>query len=239
MKLFANNKEKRNDTAYWDGKSDTFKNWDRRKRDLGEKWYFYDKGEKEISYIRNEIGFRERSVYQITWSKSIVIFGCSVVEGIGNKLEDTIAKKLEKKLDIPVLNFGVSGTSIDLACINSLILHNYYPRPKAIIHLWTGIDRYVDFRDEKNVTNYLPNHEDYYFDYNWAERNKYYVEADRTLWKNKTIYLEGSTFSHTAKTLNVKLYDEYDKGRDLDHPGPKTNEAIADNLVKRLKNEGL
>lgn len=239
MRPFVNLDKKRNDLAHWDGGPDSRNLWLRNCKKEGADWYYYDKNEEHISYIRNEFGFRERPVAEIDWSNSIVMFGCSVVEGIGNTLEDTIGKNLEKILDIPVLNFGVSGSAVDLACVNSLILHNDYPRPKAIIQMWTGLSRYTDFISDKDSNGYYPNSPEYNPRFSWDQRNKFYVEADRTLWKDKIIYCEGSTFPDTARILDVTFFDEMDVSRDKDHPGYRTNKSIAEHFAKELKEKGL
>jgi len=239
MRLFVNEDRKRNEIAYWDGGPDSKHIWYKNRLVYGKNWYYYKKNEKHISYIRNEFGFRERPLAEIDWKNSIILFGCSVVEGIGNTLEDTIAKQLEQLLDIPVLNFGISGSGIDLSCVNSLILHNDYPTPKAVVQMWSGLGRYSNFLTSTESKNYHPTREDYKAEYIWEERNRYYVEADRTLWKDKTVYYEGSTFLQTARDLNVTFYDELDKGRDQDHPGPKTNKSIAEDIAENLKKQGL
>lgn len=239
MRMFVNENRKRNQKVYWDNGPDNKKLWFKNRKIEGPDWYYYNKDENYISYIRNEFGFRERSVAEIDWSNFIVLFGCSVVEGIGNTLEDTIGKNLERILDIPVLNFGISGSGVDIACINSLILHNDYPKPKAVIQMWSGLSRYTDFISGTSSTGYYPNMPTYDPKYMWEERNKFYVEADRVLWKDKTIYYEGSTFLDTARALNVTFFNEYDLSRDKDHPGYQTNKLIAEDIAKNLKEKGL
>lgn len=239
MRLFVNKTSKRNKIDYWDGGPDNKKSWNKNRKKLGPGWYYYNKGENVISYDRNEFGFRERPVADIDWSNSIVLFGCSVVEGIGNVLEDTIAKQVENILNMPVLNLGVSGSGIDLASVNSLILHNDYPTPKAVVQLWSGIGRYCDFFSYTEAEHYRATNRKYRAEYDWKNRNRYYVEADRTLWKNKTIYYEGSIFVSTASELDVTFYKVNDFARDGDHPGPITNRLIAEDIAENLKAQGL
>ena len=239
VRSFVTKHDRRNNIEYWDGGPDNLKAWKKNRKNLGPDWYYYDKGPDVISYIRNEDGFREKSKDNIDWSNYVIIFGCSIVEGIGNTVDDTISKNLERIIDTPVLNFGCSGGSVDQSCINSLILHNDYPRPKAVIHIWTGLARYADFLQNLNCKQYLPRMKTYDPTYMWEERSKFYVEADRALWHDKTIYLEGSTFYDTAKVLDVPFYKEVDRARDTGHPGYKTNKLIAENLADRLKEQGL
>lgn len=240
MKSFVVEFPKRNQTAHWDYGSDTEKSWRRNKKKLGTDWYYYDKGPEVLNYQRNEYGFRERSFQDIDWNNYIAIFGCSVVEGIGNILDDTIAKNLEKIIGIPVLNFGISGSAVDCACVNSLILHNHYPRPKAIIQFWTGLSRYTDFLKNTDARVFLPHKKGYNANYLWEQRSKYYIESDRALWKGKTIYLEATTFPATNAALkDVNFFHEIDKARDFSHPGYKTNRIIAQQLATCLNEKGL
>lgn len=239
MKLFVNYYGKRNSIEYWDSVHDSKKRWRANCAKEGPNWYYYESDERKISYIRNEFGFRDKPISDYDWSNSIVIIGCSVVEGIGNTIEDTIGKNLEKILDIPVLNFGISGSGIDLASINSLILHNNYPTPKAVVQLWSGILRYSDFVGKDDLVNYMPQRSNYDPRYNWENRNRYYVEADRALWKNKTLYYEGSIFEDTAQALSIKYYPLEDRARDSDHPGYKTNKIIAEDIANNLKLQGI
>jgi len=236
---FVNKKFRANTVVYWDGGLDNEKLWRKNRRKLGPEWYYYNKGQDAVNYALNEFGFRERPVAEIDWGNSIVLFGCSVVKGIGNTLEDTIGKQLENILNVPVLNLGVSGTGIDFAGVNSLILHNDYPTPKAVVQLWSGLSRYSNFVTSSRAIRYMPNKHDYYAKYMWEERNKYYVEADRTLWANKTIYYEGSIFQDTAQELDVTFYEVRDLARDMDHPCAFTNKLIAQDIAENLKKQGL
>ena len=238
-RLFVNRKSRHDTIAYWDGGPDNHKAWKKNRRNLGPGWYYYNKGQDVINYVRNESGFRERPLANINWSNSIVLLGCSVVEGIGNTVDDTISKNLENILNVPVLNLGVSGSGIDFAGVNSLILHNDYPTPRAVVQLWSGLGRYSDFVTSSRAIRYMPTKKDYDAKYMWEERNKYYVEADRTLWKNKTIYYEGSVFLDTSQELDITFYEVNDFARDGDHPGPITNRLIAEDIAENLKAQGL
>jgi len=246
---------------------------------------------KEIVYSYNEHGFREKCFKEIDWKNSVVMFGCSFVEGVGLAEEDTIARQLEKNMQTPVVNLGVGGSGIDVACWNSTTLHEYYPTPKAVVHLWSGLDRYANFThmltstlpkhnrynqpgqnrlgiqsDQEQpglhedyyveVLNLLvPNGEQYYVNLNWEYRSKRYIQTDRALWKNKTVYYEASCFENTAAELNIKHLQHFPvppklpsgrcqpesdvnlyRARDLLHPGTDfaktTAEKIAENLCK-------
>ena len=224
-----------NTTYYWEeGGTDTQQNFDRNKKRLGEDWIY---NKKRISYITNDLGFRTKSMKEIDWAKSIVMFGCSNVKGTGHAIEDTIPYRLEKILNIPVINLGASGSAVDSACWNSLILHDHYPRPKAVVQWWTELSRYTD-RKYKQIAGHTVHKDKYCFKHDWDYRSKFYVKSDRALWKNKTIYYEGSQFLHTAKELTIDFYDTIDRARDM-HPGIESHKIAADGIAKNLLELGI
>lgn len=237
-KLFGGGRN--NQTFYWDwvegsDNPDNEKNYRKNKKKLGTNWYYYD---KPISYVHNSKGFRTYPLNKIDWKNSIVIFGCSIVHGVGNAVEDTISSIIEDRLGITVVNLGVSGTGIDAACFNSLAVHNHFPHPKAIVQLWSGIERYCEFNNQ-DIKHFLPHHSSFCLRHNWEERNKLYVEFDRTIWKDKTLRYEASFFEDSSRILNVDRLEELDKGRDMIHPGYKTLKAAAEKIIENLKSQGL
>lgn len=234
MENFISNK-KPNICEDFEG-SDTIKLFKRNKRRMPEDWLYH---EKVITYKYNELGFRTRSVKDIDWKNSIVAFGCSYTFGTGLAEEDTFVYILEKILDIPVINLGVPGSAIDLSCINSLMLHDHYPTPKAILQIWSSPYRYSDFND-RTVVNYLPKSSNYYSNLKWENRSAYYMRADKTLWKDKTIYYEGSFFPNydfKNKKMDHFLYKDY--ARDNGHAGIKSHKSAAKIIAENLRNQGL
>jgi hypothetical protein len=192
---------------------------------------------KKVEYQNNESGFRTKSLDKIDWENSIVVFGCSFTYGIGLAEEDTFCHLLEKKLNIPVINLGIPGSAIDINHFNSIVLHENFPLPKAIVHCWTSLYRYSDFRKD-GIKSHLPAFV-YYPGINWAEKSKFYVHTDRILWKNKTIYKEYSFFGETFNSLQIPSLQMADYARDLAHPGIRSNLKAADKIYKDLKNEGI
>ncbi len=195
---------------------------------------------KPITYKFNEHGFRNKSFDKVDWSNSIVVLGCSNVQGIGLSLEDTLCYHLEKKLNTPVVNLGIGGSAVDLACWNSLQLHNYYPKPKALIQVWTSLGRYTDYNNNQ-LNSYLPQFGyNYYHKLNWPYRSSWYIEADRALWKNKLIYVESSFFSEKYfDQKNIKKLKTLDKARDCAHPGIESNLIAAETIKDLLLNQGF
>jgi hypothetical protein len=187
---------------------------------------------KKISYQTNEQGFRNKPFEEVAWEDSIVVLGCSNVFGVGLAVEDTLCFQLEKILNIPVVNLGVGGTGIDFACWNSLRLHNFYPRPKAIVQIWSSLGRYTDYNNHDHYVCYIPHQHSIHHRLNWTYRSLHYIESDKALWKNKAIYYEGSFFHDNYFTM-------YDQARDLMHPGIKSNLAAAEKIAENLTKQGI
>lgn len=235
-------KWRRGDIRYWDEDpnpniGDTLLKFDRNCKKLGKDWYYYNKG--DFSYVNNKYGFRTVEFDKLDWSNCIVLSGCSIVEGIGNPIENTIGYYLEELLDIPVINLGVSGSGVDLSVTNSLLLYEYGIRPKAMVNLWTSLDRYTNFEETYNVKHWQVRNDDYYIDHEWNIRSKNYIIADRALWKPHTLYYEASFFKFTAHMMNIDFIEYEDAARDLDHPGYITNKRAAEKIAKNLMIQGI
>lgn len=206
-----------------------------RKR-LGKNWYFYD---KKIHYKYNSNGFRTKEFKEIDWKNSIVVFGDSFVRGEAMALEDLFTTKLENELDTPIVNLGISGAGIDRTCWNSFILHEKYPKPKAIIQVWSNIHRYTDLNSTLGFVNNLPNRSKYCARHSWDLRNTFYVLSDRALWRNKVPYIEASVFEDTAKAIQVDYLNGTDKARDLDHWGPETHTSWTKYFSEKIREQVL
>jgi hypothetical protein len=227
-------------TIYFDDSVDfdSEQNYNKNCTALGNTWEYYN---KKISYVFNEWGFRTKTFDSVDWKNSVVVFGCSNTSGTGLAEEDTVTVQLEKLLNMPVINLGISGSAVDLAAVNSLILHENYPRPKAVVHLWTQLNRYSDFNSFKTnkVFHYTPNTKTYDVKLNWAERSKFYILADRALWKNQLPYYEASWFEGSAEIRNIEFLKTFDRARDLAHPGSISARSAAEKIAIGLKDKGL
>jgi len=224
----------KNQTLYFSG-SDQEKLFRKNLKRSDKDWIYRT---KEIEYSYNEYGFREKSFNDVDWQNSIVMFGCSNVQGIGLAKEDTIARQLENIMQIPVVNLGIGGSSIDIACWNSTVLHEYYPRPRAVVQVWSSLNRYADVTNHR-IRSYLPQLKSYYARIDWEYRSKRYVQTDRALWKNKTVYYEASFFTDTAKKLDTDEFSYNAGARDLMHPGIESNRFAAEKIAENLQKQGL
>ena len=235
---------RKSQTYYWDNPDisvgigpDNPKNHKKYMKTFGKGWYYYNS--KDISYVHNSHGFREKELDEVDWSNSIVVLGCSMVWGCGNAIEDTIPYILQETLGIPTVNLGVSGAGPDLLTYNSLFLHNHYPRPKAIVQMWSGMARYMELDPYKGNRFTVPSHRDYCINHDWEWKNKLLVELERTVWEDKVPRYECSFFKDTSEKLNIDHLEWVDDSRDQYHPGYMSNQSAAKTIAQNLLKQGV
>lgn len=199
---------------------------------------------KKVEYIYNDKGYRTKPFEKIDWNNSIVIFGCSFIFGMGLAEDETLSYFIEKITGIPAINMGIAGSSMSYAQYNQVVLSEMNVRPKAVINVWTSIDRvlYFDYNTHVNVQCLDRKPKDkselYYFGRNSTESNtqgqaKLIQRTCRQLWKD-TNYCEASFFGNTSQVLNVPFLTYIDFARDNAHYGHKTMEKSAQDLVDML-----
>jgi hypothetical protein len=171
-----------------------------------------------------------------------------MVYGVGVDDSHTLSQQLENILQIPVINLGQGGTSINFNLHNSVILADGYPTPKAVIMGWPSYDRCVSYR-RFGVENYGPwsFKKNNYMDL-WT-KNKYNPRANAVMaqkifqlvWKNRTVTYE---YSFEASTSELFSFDStfekvknIDVARDLVHPGPSAIRKTAEIISVFLQNK--
>jgi hypothetical protein len=205
-----------------------------------EDWYYRN---NKIKYTLNSQGYRTQEFDTIDWENSIVIFGCSIILGAGVTDEHTIPYFLEQILNVPVINMGVGGSSIQVAFHNSMIMQRKYPPPKAVLYSWTSLTRNAIYTKDQGIIN-SGTWRNKSIEINYTDliiHNLLNILYIRNLWKNKTKMVEYSTFSKTKNIIETTfgkdpiihglLDDEIDLARDLSHNGPKTNLMIAEKIA--------
>lgn len=206
-------------------------------------WYYRT---AEVNYTLNSEGYRAPEFDTVDWENSVVIFGCSQVFGIGVDDSDTLSSQLSNLIGKPVINLGVSGSSMMFAYHNSIILKNICVKPLAVIQMWTHHDRAVYYgSDEHNagvwncgVWNYetLPYTRAWIDELNHSRTHALFISmASNHLWSNTKFY-EFTLFEETATAIDCKLVrsPSFDYGRDLSHHGSYTNRVLAYQIANRL-----
>lgn len=195
-----------------------------------------------VVYNTNSDGYRTREFNKINWSKSVVIFGCSYVYGVGNTEDETISSCLEKIIGIPVINMGAPGSSPLFALHNSAILNNAYPKPKAVIHAWSSPYRCPCYLEDTIIHCGSWNNDVFKMGKLWNTTisnpvtNLLMVSMiSKQMWEGKTNYYEFSMFSSTANYLKCDFIKQVDYARDLGHAGIETNTLVAEKIAENLK----
>lgn len=192
-----------------------------------------------VTYTVNREGYRCAEFDQIDWSQSLVVFGCSMVFGIGVTDQDTMPAQLSMITGLPVINMGQAASSIEFNLANSVILSHICPRPRAVIHLWTGLDRSVYYGSRS--LEFLGS---------WSSSDYFTARSQRachsemqaliakltteSLWRD-TLLWQGSYFKETAELLGIPdCHRHDDNARDLLHPGVKSHGRVAHQIASDL-----
>lgn len=203
-----------------------------------EDWYYR---KKDVTYNLNSDGYRTCEFKDVDWSNSIVVFGCSHVFGVGVAEDETMPYYLSKFTGHPVVNMGASGTSMTFAFHNASMLRAGYPTPKAVINMWTGIDRTTYYHKRKTENLGVWNiGKDKYMD-GWISEDSHarmhallVSKISKSMWTD-TIYFEGSYIEDTAKLLGCWYTGHIkDVGRDLAHHGRLSHQQIAESIARKI-----
>jgi hypothetical protein len=212
---------------------------------------------QEVRYDLNCLGYRTKELKDIDWENSMVIFGDSMVFGIGVSEEETISAQVERLTGIPTINLGVSGSSPILTLHNSMLLIQSFPSPKYVVSMWSTPTRFLCYgcNEIRNLGTWsYKKHKDFIKGWNEDPYNivthlKFNVKIMKELWKNKSQYYEFTFFEDTALTLGCDYIDQVDDGRDIRkgsikgsyaaHPGRKTYEIAANKIIKAFNLQKL
>lgn len=193
---------------------------------------------KRINYIQNKQRYRAPRWSLCDWNNSILIFGCSIVFGVGVDNEDTISNQLSKLLKVPVINLGQPGTGINFLWANTILLNSYGIRPKACIYIWPDISRQTEFLSNYNYNTHGIWELESKFDHlvlNEEHNQSYYkykIQNIKLLWECPV--LEATYYANISQMFNCEKILDLDRARDLGHPGPKSNRNTAQRLAERL-----
>lgn len=209
-------------------------------------WYYRH---HKVKYTLNSLGYRTKQFDNIDWENSIVLFGCSFIFGVGVTDEHTIPYFLEQLSGRPVINMGVSGSSIQTTFHNSIILNDSkYPTPKVVVNVIPTLSRFIKYEDicvqnygfwnTNNLFTSLTSIDE-------VSSNVLLIKSIRNLWKIKTYYYE-YTWALESIDLFNKLDDSFyckplntecSLARDLSHCGPKTNLKLATEIYENIKDQ--
>jgi hypothetical protein len=195
---------------------------------------------KKVEYILNSDSFRTLEFKDIVWNESVVLFGCSQTFGVGLAEDETISVFLSKLIDRPVINMGVPGSSPTFATHNAIILRQGYPKPKAVVNIWSYLNR-TAFYHPCWIQHEIVNQNEESYNYQWNKKDSnpivnglFLQQMSKIMWEGIPYY-EMTTFAHTATHFKCDFVKNIDYARDLIHLGHETAYLIAKKIAENLK----
>ena len=194
---------------------------------------------KDVRYNCNSNGYRADEWNTIDWPNAVVIFGCSCTVGVGLAEDETISYQLSTILNRPVINMGVSASSMQHSFINSMLLAKNFTTPYAVIHLWTNIDRFTVF-NKRDIEHIGPWDSEHFSEsivmnpYQSMLTAAYTSMSSREFWKNKCRYYSASFFEATAHYTESDWVSIDNQARDLIHPGKGSAKQMADLIAANI-----
>ena len=191
-------------------------------------------------YTVNSQGYRCPEFETIDWERSILIFGCSNVFGVGASDEATVSSQLQLLVNRPVINLGQGATGYSFNWMNSTILKECGVRPKAVVYIWPEYSRQSIFNSYNYTEQTTLGH--WNLSYPNSDRTKvgvalvsdefqcaamayYYSKNVQVLWNCPVLQY---TYAARSKPPNSTWIKSMPQGIDhtpVDptHPGIKTN----------------
>ncbi len=198
---------------------------------------------KEVRYTLNTQQYRAPEWQHCRWSESILVFGCSMVYGVGVNDTETLPYYLSTLLGKPVTNLGMGGTGIAFHLANSVILREHNITPKAVVCVWPDRSRQTEFIEKLSVvhhgawnveTSWLKNL--ILNDVHCRHNAEYLIRTMRLLWNCPIV--EASWYEDMCNITGSTLLKFHDLARDCAHPGPETQKIAANLIAEKLQQIG-
>lgn len=213
-------------------------------------WYYRD---HKVEYNINSSGYRAKEFDKIDWKNSMVIFGDSIVFGVGVDERDTVSGVIEGLTGIPVVNLGISGSSSIFSLHNSMLLLQSFPLPKYVVFGWSSAPR-VPYYEQTMIKHYgewskdKSNFAKEWCDdvFNGITHTKMSIKIARELWKDRAQYHEFTFFDSVSDAVGCQFIQYLDNARDIKiledgfitgHPGRKTFRLLASKIIKKFNLE--
>lgn len=221
---------------------DSKENYETNLKKLGPSWYYAN---KNISYLRNSLGHREKEPSELQLDNYILCVGCSVTEGIALEVQTRYSNLLKNDLNIDVYNMGVGGTGNDVIAYNLLTwLSSVKSKPKFVVVQWSDTYRFITETEQHSLN----------VNGAWNISKEFFQAADevnyfntksmllRKLIKQTDIPVIEIPWNHqvfaepTKDDIILPVVNFLDFGRDLLHPGIKMHRKWADLIIERAQN---
>lgn len=214
-------------------------NYDRYLSNLKEQPANWPWRNSQITYTLNSQKYRAPEWKDCNWSNSILVFGCSMVYGVGVDDKDTVTTQLSNFTNTPTINLGMGGTGLMFQLANSIILRENNVTPRAVVYIWPDKSRQTEFFGDKQVSHHGSwNVEHSCFkeamlnDLHSQHMADYLIRNIRLLWNCPII--EASWYTNMASLTGGISLCFKDFARDCAHPGPETLKEAAEIIANRL-----
>jgi len=217
---------------------DTYELFQQNLQTQPEDWHYRT---KKVEYIVNSKGYRAPEFDNIPWRDSIVVFGCSMTAGIGVAEDETITHYLSKKADRPVINLGVPGAALDFTLTNNYLLRKNYPKPWAVINLFTNTHRLTRYKKMHPEFLGLWSKDDPYWsgffenEYNPIMSAMFKIDQIKWMWSSTKTF-NASYFDDAAYYGKCHKLEFGNTARDLTHCGRLDNKRNASLIWSYLRN---
>lgn len=203
----------------------------------------------KITYRLNSLGFR---CCEHTQLKDYILFtGCSMTFGTGLPIEKTYPYLVSQKLGMPYYNLAVPSTGPDVLKSNLLLFCSLVRKnlPKLVVLQWPSFYRCFLINDSFTPILYLPQTE------NTGLYNEL-INNDKLLYTNIfnrhyiCKFLEnydikhfhfmdesGQFFKNQSKNIVKVTWPNFDKARDLSHPGILDHKFIAEEIFRTINSK--
>jgi hypothetical protein len=196
--------------------------------------------DRKIKYQFNDLGFRKQ--LKKDFEKDILFLGCSYTFGIGINYEDSFTNIVADALGMNNINWAVPGSSNDTAfrlcqqymqkkMPSTVILNSPSPYRLELFSEWDGKHQ------SHNILSLQRCGEPILRSTNFECPIEFFDEKVSQLNREKNILaIEMLCVRNKIKFLNVNTEDMIieDLGRDLAHPGVKSNQKFAEIILKSL-----
>jgi hypothetical protein len=201
---------------------------------------------RRVRYTVNSQHYRCAEWSQIDWNNSVLMLGCSMVFGLGLDDDQTVTASLSRKLGMPVINLGVSGSSAMFQWINTTKLITLGVTPKRVIYIWPHHFRVADIlgtTEHKTCGRW--NFKTHDLSRAWNDRDihsleyvKLCMDSVTQQWRcavnHYTFCLDTATYLPGIHRFGFSDYLDY--SRDNKHPGPRTIDQWSDHMIADINN---
>lgn len=230
-------------TYQFDG-ADSHELYQKNLKELPSDWEWRN---KDLTYIINSQGYRGYEWNSYDWNNSILVFGGSMVFGVGVDQTQTISSCIQSITDISCINLGLCASSVMAQWINTITVSKSKLTPKAVVYIWPQDCCVVEFT-EQQILHEGPWNDRSRLGEAWIRNpyhsrmyHQYCIDCVNLIWKDISVV----HFTTTPGQIDsVKLLPSpIDKARDfikvgknyMSHPGPKTLNDWAQIIVNDLQ----